>query len=1075
MRKLLAATCLTPVALMTSSTAAWATTSISTASTANLSTSTAASGTADDISITSAGSVKPAAGTAVTIDSNNSVTNAGAISFEDVDNATGIGATTGSAGTLAGTITNSGTISLTESTTATDSDSDGDNDGPLATGTGRYGVHIAGTGSFTGNIVDSGTTTIEGNASAGIAIDGALIGNLTESGTIAVTGDNGYAIHLNSVTGNVVMGGTLSVVGANATGLAIDGDVTGALTLQGAVTATGYRSTAITGATAIAALDADDLLQGGPAVSIAGNVAGGVLLDAPPTDTDTANTDEDGDGVADADEKTNAIYSYGSAPALRIGSASKATAIGAVSGSDYGLVNKGVIDAFGTYNAVDATALQIGGLGGTVAIAGGLSNSGTIGAYTVSGNAVAVDIGDGATVPAIVNSGTITAQGTATDMISSQAILIRAGASVASITNSGTISAVAVGTGTSGAIVDLSGGLTSIVNQGAISATTAIDLSANATGVAIDQSLSSVTDAAAPSIVGAILTGSGNDRISASDGLITGAITTGAGADLIALSGDTILTGAIDMGAGDDSLTLAGTSAYIGTASFGSGSNSLTIDGGASFSGAIDSGGGLAVSVTNGSLKLTGTPTVALTSLSIGASGVVGIDIDPVAGTNTRFDVAGTASITAGARLSISVSSLVNEAQSFTVLTAGTLTGSAGLTAVSADLPYLYASTITASDSTSAGGGTVNIDLRRKTASELGLTRSRAAAYDAIYAALGTDSDMAGVFTGLTTQASFMSAYAQMMPIESGGVFEAATQGSRAFARAATDDGTPRVEFGSTGFWLQEIAWTTTKKLDANEGYSARGWGFGGGMDQRIDGFGRVGISLAYMADEVAVPHNRNNLFASQFELTGYWSGEWGGFHADARGSFAHLSMRSTRYFDGMLDGDDVERTAKDRWGGLLASAGGGISYQARFGSFSIRPVASIDYYRLSEQAHSESGGGTAFDLSIAHRTSDELAASGSVAVGYELSRNAREGSFSRIEIEGGRRQILAGALGDTVANYADGDQYRLTAEERASGYLGRVRVTGGNEDFRIGGEVSAEQQQSRTALAVRASLRIGL
>ncbi len=1065
MRRLLAATCLTPIALVSS--ASIAATTVSSDRSDNLLTSTIASGAADDISVTDAASLTPASGAAITIDSDNSVTNDGEITFEDIDNAAGIAANGG----LAGSIDNSGTISLTESTTAEDEDDDGDDDGPFSTGTNRNGILIA-AGSFTGDVTNSGTITIEGNDSAAIRIDADLVGSLTTSGTISVTGDNSYGILLQSVDGDVRIEGTTSVLGENAVGVALNGDLTGSFIVQGTVTATGYRSTSVSDTTD---LDADDLLQGGPAVSIAGNVAGGVLFDAPPTDEDDTNDDEDGDGVDDADEGTSGIYSYGSAPAVQIGSADRAIAIGQVDGSDYGVVNKGVITAYGLYGTADATALAIGGLGETVTVAGGLSNAGSITATSPGGNAVGIHIGSGATMPSIVNSGTITTTGTSASAVSATAILIDAGASVTSFTNSGTITSSSTDAATvTDGVVDRSGTLTSLTNLGDITAgDTAIDLSANSTGVSIVQALSSEDDASAPTISGDVLTGSGNDSIVVSAGLVTGDVSTGAGNDSVALSGTTKLTGNLDLGDGDDSLSLAGTSRFIGTASFGTGSDSLTIDGGASFAGSIESSGGLAVSVNQGSLSLTGTPTVALSSLSIGSAGVVGITIDPVAGTSTRFDVSGTATIASGAALSLRVTSLVDDVQSFTVIDAASLVGGENLGVLTANVPYLFAGSVTTDEAT----GTATIALRRKTSSELGLSRSRASAYDAIYTALGTDADMAGSFAALTTQQSFQSAYGQMMPIEAGSLFETATQGARAAARAATDPDGPRISIGDTSIWLQQMAWRTKKSLDDTEPYEARGWGFGGGFDQKLGGFGTVGLSLTYLADEVAIPHNRNNLFANHFDLGAHWRGQWGGLAAFARGSVGHLAIRSTRYFSGALDGDAVDRTAKDKWNGLMVSGSTGLSWQAEIGRFAVRPSASLDYYRLNEKAHDESGGGTAFDLSFAARRSDELAANGLVTLGYALSRGDANGDalWTQFEIEGGWRHIFAGSVGDTVASYADGESFRLQGEDRTNGPVGRVRFTAGNDVFRFGGEVGAEHQQSRTALSARASVRVGL
>lgn len=336
MRHYLTCTAMASVLVALAAGKASAETTISTATTAPVATATVASGRADDITINSAGSITLTSGTAVTINSNNKVSNAGTIKMTGVDNATGILAAPG----ISGDIIHSGTITLDEDYTATDTDSDGDLDGPFAKGSNRNGIWVQSGAAHTGTLTSSGTITIEGNQSAGIRLDGPLNGALSTSGTTNVVGDNSYGVLANAVTGNVTLRGSTAVTGANSVGAALMGDIGGALKIQGAIVSTGYRST--TAPTDTSKLDADDLLQGGPAVRIAGNVAGGVIFDAPPTLSET-DTDVDKDGLPDATEGTSAIASYGAAPAVEIGAAGRDIVIGTVAAdtSGYGLIVRG--------------------------------------------------------------------------------------------------------------------------------------------------------------------------------------------------------------------------------------------------------------------------------------------------------------------------------------------------------------------------------------------------------------------------------------------------------------------------------------------------------------------------------------------------------------------------------------------------------------------------------------------------------------------------------------------------------------------------------------------------------------
>jgi hypothetical protein len=124
---------------------------------------------------------------------------------------------------------------------------------------------------------------------------------------------------------------------------------------------------------------------------------------------------------------------------------------------------------------------------------------------------------------------------------------------------------------------------------------------------------------------------------------------------------------------------------------------------------------------------------------------------------------------------------------------------------------------------------------------------------------------------------------------------------------------------------------------------------------------------------------------------------------------------------------------------------------------------------------YASTGGGKSLDLIVAGRKSDELAATAGLAAGLLFAEPRETDGWMRLEIEGGRRQILSGTLGATTANFADGQKFTLVPDKRTSGWVGKLRASGGSSEFRMGGEFSAEQQQNHVALALRASLQIGL
>lgn len=1068
MHLLLACTCLTPITIYAS--ASHAERVIETKITTPVSTSTASNGAPDDIKITSAGSIVPTGGVAVTIDSNHNVINQGTIQITDANDATGILANP----STAGTITNSGKIIIDETYEPKDTDNDGDLDGPFAQGARRYGIRVAPGGTFTDNVVNSGEITIEGNDSAGIALDGRLNGSINSSGTIAVTGDGSTGIRAGDISGDVRLTGAIGAKGEGAIGVALDGDIGGALTIQGSIASTGYRTVPPPSDTS--KLDDEDLLQGGPALRIAGNVAGGIFLERRPADNDPDDDDEDNDGIPDKDESIASITSRGAAAAMLIGDTANDIAIGPVASSaeGHGLVIDGLITGAGTYKGVNGNGLVIGGQGGDVVVAGGMTVRGTISATSPDTNATAIRIGSGASVAEIRNSGIIAATGATGEGRLASAIVIDSGADVSEIRNSGRIEASSGRAGGATAIVDLSGNVGLIENSGRISATgaeagsgrnIAIDLSVNGAGVEIRQ-IAPGGNGVAPAITGNILLGAGDDLLDIATGAVTGTTRFGEGANRLQVGGNAAYTGTIVFGGGADRVTLGGTGTFSGSADFGGGADVLDISGTARFRSAISNSSGLAVNVASGHFEATNPDTVALASLNLGANATLGVSIDAAAGTGTLYDVAGAATIADGAEVRVRLANVSQSEGRFVFLRGGALTGGGNLGLGDASLPYLFKGALDAETA-----GEVAVVIERRGAAEMGFNGSETRAYDAIFAALDNDGDVASAFLALTNASGVRSTLRQMLPDHAGGAFDTVTQGSRATARFLADPHAPLADMGGWGFWLQQVAWGSSKNLGDTAAYDIAGWGTSAGAEIPVGGAGRFGLSLAYLNGEDADGETDNEVRAQQYELAAYWRGQWGGFRAFARGSAAIVDFRGTRTFTG----EDVTRTATGEWSGRLYSAAAGISYEHGFGRLSLRPLASIDYYRLIENDYVETGGGDAFNLIVNGRTSDEFALNATLTAGYDFGRREAGAGWLRTELEAGRRQILGGALGTTTARFAGGDPFTLVPEDRTDGWVGRLRVIGGNGTFSVGGEASAEEQLGKAAVAFRVSLRLGL
>ncbi len=1004
---------------------------INTARTTPVATSTANNGQASDIRIESAGSVTVTGGTAVTVDSNNALTNAGTIRITDASDATGIRVTAG----RTANVTNSGTITIDESYTPTDTDNDGDLDGPFATGSGRTAIRIE--GALTGNLSHTGTITVEGNQSAGIRALGPVTGTVTVEGRTTVIGNQTVGVELGAVSGEVKLGGEITVRGEGARGVVLGGDLGSVLRVQGAIVATGYRTVPAPSDTS--RLDADDLLQGGSALVVEGNAARGILFES-------------------VGQTSPRVIAYGAAPAVQIGRTAD-IAIGATQGTanGFGIVQIGTILGDGVYAGVNGTGMRLGGRGGTVAVANGIQVNGQIGGAARNADATALHLAAGASTPELRNAGIIAANATvtATNTVpgTATAVLIDAGAALPVLRNSRNITATTTKDGTAVAIRDLSGTLGLVENSGAIAATgaeagsgrnVAIDLSARSGDSVIRQTVVGA-GIAAPSITGDIRFGSGNDLLELADGSMTGNVAFGGGTNRLAMSGDAIFSGTADFGGGAGVLTLANT---------------------AIFSGKLAGSQNVAVSVGSGTLALTGPATIA--SLDVGANGVIGATVGGAAGSNTAITVTGAASFGTGTKLRIRLADLDTAVGTHTVIAAGSLAGASNLTADSALVPFLYKAALAVS------GNMINVAITRKATSELGLNRTEAAAIDPLLAALSKDGKVADLFLGINTAEVFQAFVAQTLPDHAGGTFEGLSKGLRAFDRHFMDPNSPFEQEGRFRIIADFANWNADKERGESAAFDLSGLGFRGGVEY-LTSVGAFGVTGSWLWNKHTSGPFDNSVLSDSYEAGAHWRGKFGPVTGFARIGAGKADFSGSRIIAGGSGASAVNYTIERAWSGDFVTATGGVAIEGGGQFFFFRPSVVVDYLRLKEDGYTETGGGNALNLTVEGRSSKEVAVNGGVALGVDLwGMQARDRGWLRLETEGGWRELLTSELGATRARYNTGAQFTLTPEGRDSGWFARARVLVGDGSYKIAGEAGLEEQFGEIGYTLRASIRLG-
>ncbi|MDB5437560.1 MAG: autotransporter [Phenylobacterium sp.] len=998
---------------------AFAQTTISTDTTAPLATSKTG-----DLTIAAGGTVKPASGVAVTIDSNNAVTNSGVIQFQNKDNVTGVLIQGGNTGSL----TNNNTIQVDDTSTTT-TDSNGVVHGPFASGTGRYGVRVVGPGAFTGSLTNSvgASITMKGDNSFGVSVETDLIGSINQLGTLTIQGTNSVGLRTTgAVIGDVNLTGVTSAAGQGTQAASLGGDISGALLINGTVSSSGYRyQTRSTDPTFLSHLTADDLLQGGPTVTVAGSVGKGILVDA------TSTTDTSGVVTSVA----GSISSAAAAPALVVGAVGRDVHIGDVgTGVDaFGIEIKGSVLGSGIYDGVSASAIQLGVTGGGAVTTGdGIRISGTVGATAYAASATALQLNSGVAAPVIRNEGSLAAiMNSDAAGAAARALVIGAGANVAVLQNAATLSATVAGQKADAiAITDKSGTLSEIENIGLITTSRtitditqavtgksiAMDLSANTGGVHIVQT-DVAGDTLVPAIQGSVLLGSGADRVEILGGLLIGDLDLGAGA------------------------------------------NTLTIDGGAIVNGALNAQGGtVALSVGTGSLTIKSPSQLSLTSLTLGSASSVIFTADPATNTATKLDVAGTATIASGAKIGVRLDSILQNSATYTLIHANQLNAGAIDSSLLGSVPFLYDSSL----KTDTAAGTVTATLSRKSAAELGLPTTTAGAYEPLIQNISKDTGLEGALLAQTTRAGLINLYNQLLPNHSGSIFNIAAASVSAFSRPLDD----RQDPVGGGFWLQEtnLGIFSDGKND-DPGY--KGWSVGavGGYEIPRTAFGILGATFGISANQI-YPDNvdsAEDLHTTLMDAGIYWRTTHGGFSANARLGGDYMKVSSKRVVE-VLGGDGlaVSRTANGEWSAYGFNARGMVAYEKRFGRYYLRPQLSLDYMQLMEGAYTETGGGDGMDLAVKSRTSSRLAAFAGVALGATYGPTNSWGP----EVLVGYKGVASQSLGDTTARFVGGgDAFTLRSDDiGGQGVAAHISLKGENGSGGFAVETGAE---TRDGLAI--------
>jgi hypothetical protein len=856
-------------------------------------------------------------------------------------------------------------------------------------------------GEIDGNltVASTGVITVIGAGATGLSIQGTGIqdGALTILGTVETLG---YSSTYDSSASNAYTSSTLTTYPEAGTAVAVSANITNGIMISGAAYSGASASTG-----SVIAYGTSPALSINPSLNGTSQSASLVI------GVYEAN------GEYDSYHPGFSFYNRGTISAQPMNYNSTGEAVYIVGSSAYptiltgGFYNSGTISATATTNdkstaVAAATAIYIGSYtyldNATFDSITGTWADNTLTNKLTSDQAAFVNSKDG-------SSGTISATVSGAGAGSATALYIDANASVPSLINSGTISASATTTDKTvttkisssssytllaTAIYDASGTLTSIYNTGTISAVAGVSSSSSTTVSQLDNDAQ---------LGVAINLSSGNTATASGSGVT---ITERASA-----TGSASIIGDIYFGTGDNQIIdIQGTSStymasIIGNIAYGStGTNAIVDQLNVGAYGLVEgkvtagSGPGVAVNVaTNGTLILENdTTSLNAASVTVADSGNLTLGVSNDLTSTGVIKSKGMVTMASGSNLYLTYNSFIPQGSNdFTLITANygniainsstladTNTSLTKSVSDGGSLPYLFKSAnLEVTSSTSAGDALV-LHVTPKTADQLGITGYASQLFPYVNTALAVDNTLgAAMIYGIHNAKEAQEAYSAFAPNVTGG--------TRASAISITDQATgpvaarqrsllmyaksePGMSIWANEF-IQQIkdpgtGGTSNDGSRDLAGFKDNGFGFAVGMDTGNAKNGWYGAALTYYAGDVGELKRNSKTHEQWILLSGYsvWRGT--GLFFNSKLDVGYGMFDGTREIILTTSSASAStatyytRVADNKHQGALLSGGVSTGTYVNYGSLTLSPTLALDGLVMRENGYTENNPGTATD-----------------------------------------------------------------------------------------------------------------
>ena len=535
------------------------------------------------------------------------------------------------------------------------------------------------------------------------------------------------------------------------------------------------------------------------------------------------------------------------------------------------------------------------------------------------------------------------------------AVVVEENGTLNSVTNTGIILADAAGSGSSaGAIIDLSGTLTSFFNSGDVLALIRAGSTGTSTALDVRTSTSNITFTNSGTVSGDIFLGDGSDTFTSTSGTIEGEITLAGGDDVVSLTDSTVL----------------------GSFLFTTGNKTASVVNSTLNGGFVETGAIIDLTVADSDWTITAGEAASLRTLDVQGTSTLRIEVDGVndrAGTIVATD---TATISDATTIVPVLRSVITDQQTFTLVRAGQLNTNITFDeTTTAETSYMHSTTVIRDPDNQ---NTIFLQVRRRSADDLGLVANESLFYESSSAALSQDSSLFTELASVTVQDEFESALDQFLPDTSDAVFQSALdQQNMAFGAINRRlDRVPALGFyrDRPTVWLQTLGHYAKRKADEiRPGYSTWSGGIAVGADRQFDRLTRAGLAYTQLwsfPDERGPSLDKPTEFSSS-QLNGYFRIGSALRHLQGALTFGYDTFKSER----RVVFGSTDRSVLGDWNGY--EMGGALQFAlgVKRGGWSLVPSARLSYLLLHQGSHTETGGGDGLNLTFLSDNTDSLRA----------------------------------------------------------------------------------------------------